>query len=187
MTLGDVLAVVAGVLGLAVTGIAILLAMVLIFPRTTERARQHVLKPWRAFFVGLLVALTLGVLALVLLNVPNPVVKILGWVLFSWLCVRLLIGMAGLLQVMAERIRERAPHLSDFTALACASVVLTIALFFPGVGWLFLAPIIGTCSLGAGMLALAWPKSPRATKETQPEAKPREAPIEDWSTVEVVQ
>ncbi len=157
MTLGDVLAVVAGLLAFVATWTAILLATALLFPATTARAQQRVqAKPWRSFFLGVAVCLIGGGTAVALLNLPDPGAKVLGWVLFGLLWGCLLLGAAGIAQLLGARIRAQSPGLSPFAGLVYGSLILGVAQLFPGIGWFFLAPLAWLCALGAGVAAL-WP------------------------------
>jgi hypothetical protein len=155
MTLGDVLAVVSGLLGLVATWTAVLLATAFLFPSVTARAYQQAQsRPWLCFFIGVAVCLTLGLASVFLLALPNPGAKLAGWVLFGLLWTRLLVGGAGIAQLMGDRIRDRSPNVSPFAGLAYGSLILGVALFFPAVGWFFLAPLAGLWSLGVGVMAL---------------------------------
>lgn len=160
MTLGDVLAVISGILGLAATWAAVLMATALLFPSATERAQrlvQH--RPIVSFLIGTLVFLPLGPASVLRINAPNGAVKVLGWLLCGWLFTRLFVGGAGLAQLMAERIGDRSPDCSSFRALVCSCGILTVAMFFPLIGWFILAPVAGLCALGAGVAAMRLPWS----------------------------
>ncbi|MCC6420620.1 MAG: hypothetical protein IT429_20475 [Gemmataceae bacterium] len=162
MTLGDVLAVLATVVSLVVTGMAVVLAAALLFPAATGRAqRQLQFRPWLSLGVGVIVGLVGGFPALVLLALPHPGAKLCGGFLLSLLGTRVVVGAAGVVQVMADHIRDRSPSVSPFAALSYSGGLFVVAFLFPCFGWLFLLPIAVLWSLGAGVTALRWGPEPR--------------------------
>ena len=79
ITIGDALAVVGGLFGVCLSLWALVMATAMLFGARAERAEGALARPWRCFFIGLAVALTLGVLAVALVAQPLPLAKLLGF------------------------------------------------------------------------------------------------------------
>ncbi|MCS6862279.1 MAG: hypothetical protein NZT92_18395, partial [Abditibacteriales bacterium] len=119
-----------------------------------RRARAQVLDhPWRCTGIGAAMAIGL-LIALGMTAAPNGGVKLMGLLLCFWFSAVMLVGAAGITRLMGERIEELGKPLTPFAALLRGSVIFSVALFFPIVGWLFIAPVVGMCALGAGASAL---------------------------------
>lgn len=154
MTLAQVQAAVAVVVALGLTWAGLLVAVSLLLPAHTEKAERTLeATPKRSFWHGLGVLLV-AALALVALNIPNPLVKLVGFLmLLAFGCV-LTIGAAGMAQLMGRRIGEMSGAKTSFGALVRGSLVFSAAVFFPLIGWYVFTPIASVCSLGAGFAAL---------------------------------
>lgn len=155
MTLGDVLAVVAGLVGAAVSWAAVLLLTALLFPAATQRACNRLeLRPWRSLLVGILLAGTIGASGVALWGAGPGGLKVLGFLLLFVLWLDLCIGAAGVTQLIGVRIGEKAPGLSPFKSLSYASAIFSVAMFFPFLGWFFVGPLVVFWSVGSGIAAL---------------------------------
>jgi predicted ferric reductase len=155
LVLGDVLAIAAGFLGLALTSWATVLAIGLLFTDKAGRARESLEQgPWRIGGIGVIVVLTLGLLAIVLLGQPLPLVKLLGWVLLGWLLAIAFVGVAGVATLVSERITRLAPETAPFTALSRGAAVLVGGSLLPLAGWFVFAPALLIIGLGAGWKAV---------------------------------
>lgn len=154
ITIGDALAVVGLVFGVCGSLWALVLGASLLFPSRAATAQTALARPWASFLWGLFAALTLGVLAVVLMATPTPPAKILGMALLGVLLGASAIGGAGLVHAAAGRIRELDPESSAFSALARGAGILVLSGLVPFLGWFGIAPIALLVSLGAGLRAL---------------------------------
>lgn len=163
MTIGDVLAIVGAVVGLMGTFTALLLGAAILFPTAVRRAQaQAVCRPWRCTGIGAAMAIVL-LIALGMMASPNGGAKLIGLLLCFYFAAVILVGAAGIARLMGERIEELAKPLTPFAGLLRGSIIFSVALFFPVIGWLFITPVVGMCALGAGASALL-----RLKRETQP-------------------
>ncbi len=154
-TIGDSFAVVAILFGIGLTTWALILASALIFPgKVTAAQERYSARPWQGFGVGLLVALTVGLVSVVMASLPVPIIKFMGTGGLMMLLAISAMGSAGLCQLMAQRIRVMEPNISPYAALTRASMVVAIGGLFPVLGWFFLGPVLLITSLGVGTQAL---------------------------------
>ncbi|MCB8932161.1 MAG: hypothetical protein M9921_15475 [Fimbriimonadaceae bacterium] len=153
ITIGDALAAVGGLLGICASIWALVVGCSLLFGQAAERAEREIEHPWRSFGVGLLVALTLGVVSFALVASPVPLLKLLGTVLYVVLLFVASVGGAGVAGTAARRIREMDPDLSPFAALVRGAGILVLSGILPVLGWFGIAPIALLVALGAGTLA----------------------------------
>lgn len=151
ITIGDALAVVGLVFGVCGSLWALVLGTSLLFPSRAAAAQVALERPWKSFLWGLLVAATLGVLAIGLMAAPNPLAKVLGMGLLGSLLAISAIGGAGVVHAAAGRIRELDPESSAFSSLARGSGILVLSGLVPFLGWFGIAPIALLVSLGAGI------------------------------------
>ncbi len=154
MTIGDVLATAAGILAACASLWAALLVTLLLFSSRTravaERIESH---PWRCAGVGSLVLLSAGIVTVILVNQPNGLFKLLGWLSLAFLLALATFGSAGLSRVVAERIVTADSAVSPFRAAGYGAGLLVATGLFPVLGWLIFAASLLT-SLGAGALTL---------------------------------
>jgi hypothetical protein len=154
MTLAQVQAAVAVIVALGLSWAGLLLAIALSLPLQTGIAESLLEEnPKRCLLSGVGMSL-LCVVAIGLLQIPNGLAKLLGFVLLLALGAALTIGAAGLAQLMGQRIGEMSGAKTTFGALVRGSLVYSLALFFPYIGWFLFAPLSGLCALGAGTAAL---------------------------------
>jgi hypothetical protein len=155
MTIGDVLAVVAGIGSACVAAWALLLGMALLFNRRANLAQQNLQSSrWRVLATGSVVAL-LGVGgAIVLLNQPNGILKLVGWALLLATLALSALGASGLVLLLAESVQRAEPGMSHFRALLRGAGLLVAAGLVPLVGWFLVLPLTVFVSTGAGWCAL---------------------------------
>ena len=135
-----------------------------LFSRPTVQAAIALGKsPLRSFGLGLVVLAGLALFALPSLYSTNVATQV--WGVFLWLgaAVSLLLGMGGIARRVGRRLLRQREEETSFSALAKSSVLLTLALLFPVIGWFVAAPLLMTAALGAG-LATLWPKRQRKMK-----------------------
>ncbi len=142
LVLGDVFAVVAVLLGITLTTVALLLAQGLLAPQVALRSSERLKEsPMARFALGTVVGLPVLFILVILANLPSPLIRTLGvlgmfaWVLFSTA------GLTGVVKAMADRMRSMDPNMGEFAAMQRASLLLVGALLVPFVGWILLAPV----------------------------------------------
>jgi len=157
MTLAQVQAAVAVVVALIFTWAGLVMAVAVLLPGHTRRAEQALVEaPRRAFGVGVVIAL-LALGAAMLVAQPNPAGKLAGLALLLLFAAMLTVGSAGIASVMGSRIAEMSGARTSFGMLVRGSLVFSLAVFFPVIGWYLFAPLSALCALGAGAVAL-WPQ-----------------------------
>lgn len=168
MTIGDVLAVIGGLLLLGSAGVGLMLAWRLFLPGTVERAERRLDRdPWRCFGLGLAVLFGAG-LPIGVLMIPGPT-RWFGWIGLFLLLSLTSLGGAGLASVMGSRWRGQGPEggLSPLAATVRGAVTLELAVLFPLVGWFVVLPVTLLLGLGAATFGLLrWGPRPQA----QPQA-----------------
>jgi hypothetical protein len=163
---GDVNAIIAGFVGFALTAWAATLAIGLIFESQTQHAQRSVEDGLaKNALRGLLVIAILGGLALLLLNAPLPIVKLLGFVALGALLTFGAMGSAGLSRMLARRIMAQDDTIAQFQATSRGAWLLVGASLFPLVGWFFFGPAIWAVAVGAGWSAAVRRRSARVSTE----------------------
>jgi len=151
LIIGDVLAVVASLIGICVSLWATLVGTALLFSARSDRARLVAENsPWRSFGVGVGVALTIGVLSAILLANPAPLGRLLGFLGAGALCSWVALGAAGVASLLADRLQARDRDITPVAALSRAAAIIVTACLVPFFGWFFVAPILVLVFLGAG-------------------------------------
>ena len=157
MTLAQVQAAVAVVSALVGTWTGLLIAVALLLPRQTglaELALEE--RPRACFFSGLgMLAALVG--AFIIFQIPSPFTKLIGQILFLGFSATLILGGAGLAALMGRRISEMSGAKTSFGSLVRGSLIYSMAIGFPYVGWLLFAPLSAIFALGAGTRTL-WPR-----------------------------
>ena len=122
LTSGDVMTLMYAIVGISLSSWAMLMGMALIFGKRAAIAQTYIEEsPWKSLVCGVLLALVGGGFALVLLGLPNPIAKLLGWSLLSYLLAIAAVGSGGLAMLVGNRIGGMEPGVSRFGALARAS------------------------------------------------------------------
>lgn len=153
--LGDVLAIVAVLVGTCLTLWATVLSMSLVFGRRTMQAREAISdSPWRCLGVGALAMGTLGLLGLALAAQPMPLAKLLGTAMLLALLATAALGLGGLALHAAHRMEELHPGTTVYSGLTRSSLLLVMACMLPFLGWFLFGPIVLLAGLGAGIKAL---------------------------------
>lgn len=148
-------AVLAGLALLAASLVAFFAIAVVLFPERVARTHAIAARaPGRAFLVGLvnglfLAAITLGLVALT--QTLRLVAAVPALVLLIALVIGLVLGLAGIIELLGERLFPRREGLGR-TCLSTLVVALGCAL--PYIGWLILLPFLATLGLGALIISL---------------------------------
>ena len=152
MLLGDVWAVIATIVGIAVCAWALLLCFSFFFVRRTGAAKDLIVKsPVKMILMGLGATLVLGGTGTVLTNLPFAGAKLLGMVMLLGLFAISFTGSAGLVQIVGERIHELDSRLSAYGAMSRGAMFIVLSCIFPVLGWLLMTPIILCLGVGAGL------------------------------------
>lgn len=155
VTLGDVFTVLALIFGIGGTAWAMTVALALLFPSVVLRAQSNVeTKPWACLGRGLLLILIPGVVSIVLLNLPNPLAKLLGWAGLMGLFAVAALGCAGIASRAAGSLRQHSEGVTEFGAFAKGAGILVAGSLLPGLGWFVFGPLLIIAGLGAGWTAV---------------------------------
>ena len=138
----------------AICIVGFMVVLVSLLPRVCQRSETAMRQwPWRAFFIGLANYLFLGGISLLLLSTEIPPLAFIGLVLVSILVAVTVIGLAGLVIFIGERLTTLSGRdLSTLAQLIWATVALELATFLPFVGWFLLAPVLSMIAFGAAVL-----------------------------------
>ena len=167
MTLAQVQAAVALVAALIFTAGGLMVAVALLAPGASRKAQSAVRDaPSACIGTGILLLAVL-VVAWLMFRVPNPLAKLAGLALLLALGGVLCVGLAGVALLTGSRIGEMAGARTDFGMLVRGSVVLSLAAFFPLIGWWLFSPALIAASLGAGARALM--SRPREAANSTPQ------------------
>lgn len=164
MTVGDVNAV-AWIIGS--TGVTLWTSIVGTSVLFRERAKRAALAAEqdtpKTLGLGAGIMLGAGLLTVILINQPNGLFKLIGWVLLACLILLAILGSAGLSTVAAERIGHLNRRLSPLACIGRGAGLLVVAGFLPFVGWALLFPAMLMLSLGAGWRGLRMKVIPEAS------------------------
>jgi hypothetical protein len=155
MTIGDVLAVVAGIGSACVAAWTALVASALLFSRHAQRGQTALeAHPWRTVFSGFVIAIIGIVGSIALMNLPNGLVKLLGWVLLLAMLSLGALGGGAVAKLMAQRVQQSETRLSHFGALLRGAAIPVVSSLLPFVGWFVFLPLGLSAALGAGWSSL---------------------------------
>lgn len=149
VTIGDVLGIVAFLLGVGGTAWAMTVAMGLLFPEQTSNASAAT----RGAFVRGLLPLLAGILGVLMLG-GAPGLKLLGWTVLLAVLALAALGLAGVSRVVGRRILLLAPDMGEYPAFLRGAGFLVAASLFPVLGWFLFAPVAFVIALGAGWSGL---------------------------------
>lgn len=154
-TIGDVLAVIGVVVTVVVSTWALVMTVSMLFGGRTMRAQARLEQaPWKTILLGAVMALVLGFIVVALLNQPNPLGKLIGWVIYLLMLVVMAIGLSGLAGLLARHLAQMEPSLSPYGALSRSAFLCVVATLLPILGWFVVAPLTLFVSLGAGAQAV---------------------------------
>ena len=159
--MNDILRLLLIIILLTISLAAYFLIIGALFTTRVEKTQRVIHQmPGRAFGVGLVNFLFFGVLLLVLFTITdgnanrvNSVVRIIllipTFALTAILTAILSLGIAGMLQILGERI---FPDLSGLRRSVSSTVISAFACALPVVGWFLLLPYIALTGFGAVIL-----------------------------------
>lgn len=168
LILGDVLATLMIIVGICASSWATLAGISALFPQQVEASAELAQsKPWKSFFIGLLIWSVLGTIAIVMLNLA-PIVRLGSLFIVGYLITISCVGISGICRVMASRLMAQDSSLSRFSAQNRSAMILVLASIFPVFGWFLLIPILACVGFGAGLLAIRERRSIRPTVSVPP-------------------
>jgi hypothetical protein len=151
--MGLVMGFTAVIVGIVAALAGLVLWTALIFPGPAERARLALEgRPGRCFVTGLLVALLIGGPFVVLLQSPNGLAKIGGWLAAVPLLGALVLGLSAMARLLGDRLRSLSPAVTELGGLVRGALILELAMLLPVFGWFLFAPLVGLTLVGAGLL-----------------------------------
>ena len=174
--MADVYSILFVVIGMLVATCSLNIWTALMFPGPVQRCRGRLEKaPYVSFWLGVLYAGVLGTLGIMALNAPPALVKMLAPLLLAPLVVGAVIGGAGLTTLLGERMGALNKDASPFSLLIRGSLVNSLSIFFPVIGWFFFWPIVTLVGIGAGLTAVVRRPRPSRTAPVAPPASPSPA------------
>jgi hypothetical protein len=167
MSLAQVQFGVAITMALLLSWAALVIVTALAFPQNSKRAEIALANnPKKTLIAGIL-GTALAILGLVLLGNTAGVIKIVGFVVSLCMGVILIIGGAGIAQLLGTRIGEISGAKSSFGALVRGSIVHSFSMLFPMLGWFLMLPLSILFAMGAGYFAIV-PQDRTADKPIVP-------------------
>ncbi len=153
MTLALVQAMVA-ILALTIaTWTGLLVSVAFLLPGSAAKSEQLISsEPWKCLLRGLGMAVVL-VIGVFLASVGFPIIKLFGFGLMMFVGAVIAVGSAGLAQTIGKR-GEPDGAAPTFGMLVRGSLVYSLALGFPLVGWFVFAPAALVMTAGAGVMTL---------------------------------
>lgn len=153
MTLALVQATVAVLLTMVATWTGLLVSVAFLVPRATARSEEFVSsEPWRCFFRGIGMAILL-IIGIITASVGFPLIKLFGLGILLFVGAIIAVGCSGIAQTIGKR-GEPSGTAPTFGMLIRGSLVYSLALGFPFVGWFAFAPIALVIAAGAGIAAI---------------------------------
>lgn len=154
-TIGDGFIIAFTLTGLFITSWVTSIAIMLLFPNVSERARVAATeRTAKTVGLGLVLLLTIGLLGIVGLGNPLPILKLVGWVIILGLLAVAAVGTSGISQAAGYRLKELDPSISLSQAMLRGAAFVVGPTILPLLGWMFYAPLLLLASLGAGWKAL---------------------------------
>ncbi len=170
MTIGDVLAVTAGISLVGAAWTATILLFVLAFPGRTAAAQARLTAaPGACFGQGLAVILIAAFLAALCWNASAGPVKLLAGLIAGGIGLAAALGSAGAVRLLAERISSPRLAPPPFGGVTRAAILYVLAGFLPLLGWFVLVPGALLLSVGSATSVML-PRRAAQPARTQSEA-----------------
>jgi hypothetical protein len=165
--MADILKILLIILGILTIYVSYWLLAEALFPDLVERASEQYRKPFKITFIGLGAALVPVVLGLILANVPNPLVKVLGLTLLIVPAMLGLAGSAGLTLRIGTGLPSPTDEAQPWRRVLRGGVLLACSFLLPVVGWIVLPVWVLVSGFGAFILCLAGQKTGHSTSVPQ--------------------
>lgn len=154
-TLADVYTVTLLLISLFISFPALVVVTILCLPAVTERATIRLTQtPVKCFFGGLAVFATLTLIIIVTANVPWGPVRALSFMTALAGMSLGVLGSAGVVRLLEERLNQWSAPTSKLTNLLRAVFFYQFAAFMPLIGWFVFFPFMLAMTLGAAVFAL---------------------------------
>jgi hypothetical protein len=150
--MADILKIVLIILGILTIYVSYWLLAEALFPALVERASRQYSHPFRITIIGLLAAVLPVGLGLVLSNLPNPLVKILGVTLWVVPAMLGLAGSAGLTLRIGTGLPSPVDQQQPWRRVLRGGVLLACSFLLPIVGWVVLPIWVLVSGFGALLL-----------------------------------
>ena len=158
MTLALVQAVMNIIIVLVLTWTGLMMAISFLLPEKTDRAESLITNSGKSCFLKGVGMAMLLVISFVLASLPLPIFKFAGLILIGAIGGIMALGSAGLAQSIGKR-SDSSDNASSFVKTLRGSLVFSLAVGFPYLGWFVFAPIALMFALGAGATAMLPEKS----------------------------
>jgi hypothetical protein len=166
--MADVYAVTFTLIGILLSVPALLIALNLLFPRTTGVAYERLkYTPVRSFILGLVVLLAFLFWIVVTAQAGQSLVQATAVLAAAAGMGVGSLGGAGMARLLAEKLGDIAAPASHLTHLLRGALLFEFACLVPLVGWFVFLPLAGTAALGAAVFGLIG-RSPRTESEAEP-------------------
>lgn len=155
MIMADVFKILFPVVGTLMSYVCFCLLFEGMVPAAVMRCRGvYETRPFRAIFLGLLIAVPGIVLGIALLNAGLPAAKFLGFSTIFFLITMGILGSAGLSAMIGTRLHTPNDARQPWRRVLRGGVVLAITFLFPLVGWFFVMPLTLVSGLGAAVMSM---------------------------------
>ena len=163
MTFGDVLAAVAGLVGICLTAWSTLLAFSILFPERASQASDSIQgSAARVGARGAALGILMIVASIVLFRLHQPFFTLVAWLIVLAVLSLAALGGSGMALLMAGRVRTHEPQLSAYAALMRGAALVVVPGLLPVFGWFLVAPLMLFVGIGAGTNALRLTPKPQA-------------------------
>lgn len=156
ITIGDALVSVSVIFSLIASAWAIMVGVPLAFPRAAASAQAAYEGSKQRLLIGALLGGGWFFLSVVVLSRPNPVAKLLAWLMLGYAVWLASLGASGVASSLACAIRQHDPGMLSYAARSRAALVLCFATMLPVIGWFVFGPILLLVSLGAGIASSSY-------------------------------
>ena len=149
-TFGDVLGLVAVLLGVCICAWTTLVVFSLLFPARATRAADVIRDSAPKMALrGFLIAAVLLIAAIVLSKVQMPLAKLGALTIFLSFLSLAALGCSGLATLVAGRVQEQEPRLSAYAALMRGAALVVVPGLLPVFGWFLVGPAMLFVGIGA--------------------------------------
>lgn len=152
--MADILKILLIILGILLVYVSYWLLAEALFPALVDRASREYGRPVRVTLIGLACAIVPVVLGLVCLNLPNPLVKVVGWILVLMPSMLGLVGSAGLTQRIGAGLPSPVDEKQPWRRVLRGGILLACSFLLPVIGWIILPVWALVSGFGAFVLAV---------------------------------
>jgi hypothetical protein len=168
MIMADILKIVFIVIGILAIYVNYWLLAAALFPALAERASRQYAHPVKLTLLGLATSIVPVVVGLILANLPNPLIKVVGLTLVIVPALLGLAGSSGLALRIGAGLNSPVDVTQPWRRVLRGGIVLSFCFLLPIVGWVILPIWALVSGLGAFVLAL---KEQRAQYPSVPPAE----------------